>query len=105
MAGNGSIKHKETRIFYSGFGDESHEFGVGFMINRGFMTNHKLLHNVNRFEALNERICFIHLIISGHNIIIINCHSPTGDKNGDGQDAFHDELETTCDSLPNALLK
>jgi len=71
--GNGSIKHKETTSFYNGCGDERHEFRVDFIIND------KLLHNVNKFEAVNERTCFIRLKISGQNIIIINCHAPTED--------------------------
>lgn len=86
--GNGSIKHKETTIFYSGCGYERHEFRVGFMIND------RLLHYVNKFEAINERIClFIRLKISGQNIIIINCHAPTEDNEGETKDAFYEELE------------
>jgi hypothetical protein len=94
--GNGSIKHKETTIFYSECGDERHEFGVGFMIND------RLLQNINKFEAINERICFIRLKISGQNIIIINCHASTEDKS---RDAFYEELERTYDSFPRRAIK
>jgi len=95
----GSIKHKETTIFYSGCGDERHEFGVGFVIND------RLLHNVNKFEAINKRICFIRLKISGQNIIIINCHSPTEDKDAETKDAFYEKMERTYDSLPRRAIK
>jgi len=50
--GNGSIKHKETTIFYSGCGDERHEFRIGFMINN------RLLTKVGRFKAINERMFY-----------------------------------------------
>jgi hypothetical protein len=87
--GNVRIKHKETTIFNCKCGDERHEFGVGFMIND------RLLHNINKFEAINER--FIHLKISGQNKIIINCHTPTEDKDGETKDAFYEELKRTYD--------
>lgn len=66
--GNGSFKHKETTIFYSGCEDSKHAFGVGFMLNN------RLLENVKRFEAINERICFICLRIKKQSIIILSCH-------------------------------
>jgi len=61
------------------------------------MINDGLLHNVNKFEAINERICFISLKISDQNIVIINCHAPTEDKDGETKEAFYEELERTYD--------
>lgn len=69
--GIGSFKHKETTIFYSGGKDNRHIFGVGIMINN------RLLENVKRFEAINERICYICLKIKEQNVIIFSCHAPT----------------------------
>jgi len=69
------------------------------------MINDRLLPNVSRFEAINEPIWFIRLRISDQNIIIINCHAPTEDKDGEAKDAFYEELERTYDSLPRRAIK
>jgi len=97
--GNGSIKYKEITIFYSGCGERRHEFEVGFMIND------RLLPNVRSFEAINDQMCFIRLRIRDQNIIIINCHAPNEDNDGEAKDAFYEELERAYNSLPRRTIK
>lgn len=90
---------KETTIFYSGCKDNKHVFGVGFMINN------RLLENVKRFEAINERICYIRLKIKEKIVIIFSCHAPTEEKDGKTKDIFYDELEQVYNDTPRYAIK
>jgi hypothetical protein len=51
--GNGSIKHKETRTFYSEYKENIHAFIVEFMINNSLVVN------VKRFEVV--RVNMFHM--------------------------------------------
>jgi len=97
--GNGSFKHKETTIFYSGCKDNKHAFGVGIMINN------RLLENFKRFGAINERICYIRLKIKEQLVIIFSCHAPTEEKDGETKDIFYDELEQVYKDTPRHAIK
>jgi hypothetical protein len=63
------------------------------------MINNKLLVNVKRFEPINECICFICLRIKKKNIIILSCHAPTEEKDGEIKDMFYDKLEELCNTF------
>lgn len=59
----------------------------------------KLLTHFRRFEAINKRILFICLRISGQNIIINNCHALTEEKDGVTKDAFYEKLQRAYESF------
>lgn len=64
------------------------------------MVNDKLLPNVKRFEAINDRICYLELKCKWYNLVIINGYAPTEDKN-----EFYERLDTVCDLLLNSKVK
>jgi len=69
------------------------------------MINNRLLENVKRFEAINERICYIRLKIKQQIVIIFSCHAPTEEKDGETKDIFYDELEQVYNATPDTLSK
>lgn len=79
---SGSSKSQGMTIFYSG-GDK-HERGVGFIIKEN------LLPQITNFKPINDRLCYIELKCKWYNLILINCYSPTEDKNGRIKIEFYD---------------
>lgn len=68
----------------------------------GFVLNDKLLLNVKRFEAINDRLCYLELKFKWYNLVIINEYASTEDKNEDIMNEFYEKLDTIiCDLLPN----
>jgi exonuclease III len=65
----------------------------------------KLLPNVKRFEAINDRICYLELKCKWHNLVIINGYASTKNKNEAIKTEFYERLETVCDLLPNSNVK
>ena len=51
--GTGNIKINKSVVFYSGTNQNTHQFGVGFVIKEN------ILGNVLAFEPINERICYL----------------------------------------------
>lgn len=97
--GNGSIKSYDTTLFYSGGASDRHEFGVGFMINEALLTK------VSKFEVINERLCYIRFSMSNYDLIIINCHASTEEKEEEVKNAFYEDLERVYDTLPRHSVK
>lgn len=54
----------------------------------------------NQFEAINERLCYIRFSIPSYDLIIINCHAPTEEKEDRVKNAFYEDLERVYDTLP-----
>jgi hypothetical protein len=97
--GSGSVKSNDTTIFYSGGTILRYEFGVAFLINES------LLPKVIRFEAINERLCFIRLSMPNYDLIIINCHVPTEEKEDEVKNVFYESLERVYNTLPRYSVK
>jgi len=87
-----SLKSQGMILFYSG--GHKHERGVGFIIKEN------LLPQITNFKPINDRLCYIELKCKWLNLILINCYSPTEDKNEEIKNEFYDSLDMLYDSLP-----
>jgi hypothetical protein len=45
------------------------------------MVKENYLPQITNFKPINDRLCYIELKYKWHNLILINCYSPTEDKN------------------------
>lgn len=79
--------------------------GLACQAGVGFVVSDELLPNVKRFEAINDRICYLELKSKWYNLVIINGYAPTEDKNEDIKNEFYERLDTVCDQLPNSNVK
>lgn len=86
-------------IFYSRSDNGRHEYGVGFILKE------PLVKLVKKFEAIDDRLCY--LIIKGKtsNIAIINCYAPTETADNDSKDSFYDNLERVYDMIPRNCIR
>jgi len=95
--GQGNLKTNNWTYFYSG--GLAHQAGVGFVVSD------KLLPNVKRFEAINDRICYLELKCKWYKLVIINGYAPTEDKNETTKDEFYERLNMIYDQLPKSNVK
>jgi hypothetical protein len=86
-------------MLYSGKVNGTHEFGVGFIVNR------KIKDIIKDFKPMNKRICAICIRTKLQNMWIINEHAPTEEKEGEIRDDFYQTLEATFDSLQHNDIK
>jgi hypothetical protein len=71
-------------MFFYGKGNESHEFGRGFLCTRAAV--------VKRVEFVSDSMSNIILRDRWCHIIVLNVHAPTEDKIDDVKDSFYKEL-------------
>ncbi|XP_025406812.1 craniofacial development protein 2-like [Sipha flava] len=93
----GNIKLRDATILYSC--GQSHEYGVGFIVNNS------ILPFVKNFIPHNERICTIQLECKWGYIAVINCHAPTENKEDQSKEEFYNQLEIVYDSIPHRTRK
>ncbi|KAL4101300.1 hypothetical protein QTP88_021320 [Uroleucon formosanum] len=86
-------------IFYSGSGNGRHEHGVGFIVKES------LVKLVKKFEAVDDRLCYIIIEGKTSNIAIINCYAPTETAINDDKDFFYDNLERVYDMIPRSYIR
>lgn len=91
---SGIIKANDTTIFYSRSKGPRNEIGVGLM------NNEALLPKVNRFEAIYERLCYIQILIPNYDLLIINCHTSTKEKQEEIKNEFYKDFKQVYDTLP-----
>lgn len=89
---SGNLKKDNITLFYSGTTNGKHENGVGFMVYD------KILPNVKNFSAFNDRIFYIRITGKIFDLIIINCYTPTEERDEDIKDKFYKELEMVYDT-------
>ncbi|XP_025406282.1 uncharacterized protein LOC112680412 [Sipha flava] len=68
-------------------------------------TEKDFLGNVQEFEPISDRICYIEFKCKWFNIVIVNCYAPTEDKSEEVKNAFYDELDRVCDGLSSGKPK
>jgi hypothetical protein len=62
-------------------------------LGTGFFVHHRIESAVKRVEFVSDRVSYIVLRGCWCNIIVLNVHAPSEEKNDDSKDSFYKELE------------
>jgi hypothetical protein len=92
----GIIRAGDYMLFY-GKGNDNHQLGTGFFVYQ------RILPAVKKVEFVSDRMSYI--VFRGHwcNIIVLNAHAPTKEKNYDSKGSFYEELELVFDHFPSTI--
>lgn len=90
--GEGEIKKKKYTLLYSGEKNQGKN-GIGFIVTS------KIDGNIMTFKPINGRIAYLR-IRAKTNMSLVNCYAPTEDSNDNEKEAFYNELESLCDTIP-----
>ncbi|KAF0769811.1 craniofacial development protein 2-like [Aphis craccivora] len=92
----GSKKVSQTTIF-NGKCEKGHKLGTGFAVHES------IIHSVKEFRDINPRITTLTIKTDNFDMVLINAHAPTEDKNEEEKELFYATLEDTF-SMPKAII-
>jgi exonuclease III len=97
--GKAIMDMKTHTILHSTKEEGRHEQGVAFI------ADNIVKNNILDFRAINERICILRVKTRFFNVILINVHAPTKDKDSGYKEEFYQKLDKAYHHAPSNDIK